>query len=395
MIITAVLAAVVLVGGAVTAAVFIKNDDAPAVAGDPGPADGDILEQRTSPEGVRYGDLAVIDACTLMPVTLLEETGFGDVAHGLHSQTFVPKSVRATAEDASDGISSCRYDVVKPGRTEFLNVTVQQAPFNDPLPAQVIGNAVAKTIGGLRAFVDPKKDPGDYFTRVYSVDGRTAVLVHASNLGDNKGFDHETAHAALVEKIALNLAAAPKEQTRFAYTGRYEDVPAACDVLTDAFFEQVSQAKDSGVVQAEFWANEMRKEFPQSKTETQYAFVTSQMCQRSSPEWLMRERGVSLKMELSIHRDAAMVAINEPDCAQDSAARQALGKATPSQEKVGDADACVFPIGDSLVYSFTAGRTQVRLTPYGPWASKAPEEFIGKFTPVAQKAADEVRKAIG
>ena len=70
-------------------------------------------------------------------------------------------------------------------------------------------------------------------------------------------------------------------------------------------------------------------------------------------------------------------------------------KPRPCGRRSGDADACVFPIGNSLVYSFTAGRTQVRLTPYGQWTSKAPEEFIGKFTPVAQKVADEVRKAIG
>lgn len=396
MIITAVVVVVALVGGGITAAVLLKDGEEPIASRDPGPADGDVVEQRTLPEGVKYGEMAVVDACTLMPVSLLEETGFGDVAHGLHTQTYVPKSVPVAAvEDASDGISSCRYDVVKPGRTDFLALTVEQVPFNDPLPAQVIGDSIAMTIGGLRAFGAPEKDPGDFYTRIYSADGKTVVRVNTSNLADNTGFDYRAAHTTLLEKIALKLAAAPREQTRFAFTGRYADVPSACDLLTDTFFEQLSQAKDSGVVQAEIAENEVRKELPRSRTETQYAFVTSQMCQRSSPEWHALKRGVSLKMELSIHRDAGMAAINEPDCDPDSESRRILGSATPAPEKVGDTDACVFPIGNSLVYSFTAGRTQIRLTPYGQWAPKAPEQFATKFTPVAQKVADEVRKAIG
>ncbi|WP_394614974.1 hypothetical protein JNUCC0626_34820 [Lentzea sp. JNUCC 0626] len=395
MIITAVVAVVVvLLGGGVTAVLLISGEDRPVVAEKPGPADGDVLEQRTSADGVMYGEVAVIDACTLMPASLLEETGFGDVARGGHSQTYVPRSVPAalaTVKGANDGITACRYDVRQEGRIDFLAISVEQEPFSEPLPARAIGDDVAATIGGLRAFKAKEKKEGDFFTRIHSADGSAAVYVSAGRLNDNKGFDYEAAHDRLLEKIALNFAAAPKGQTRFAYTGRYQSVPPACDILTQEIFEEVTGSEDSGVVQADISENEVLKDLKNGK----YVYVTGQMCQRSTPEWHVRKRGNSLEMDLSIHRDATMPPINEPDCDPNSSSRRLFGPATPAPAKIGDGDACAFSIGESLQYSFNVGRTTVRLSPYGPWVPKDQEEFAVKFAPVAQRLADEVRKAIG
>ncbi len=400
LIIAAITGVLVLVGGGVTAAVLITNDGKPAARQEAGPPDEDVLEEKTTAEAVRYGDVTVIDACTLMSAAVLEETGFGDVAHDLHSQTYVEKSVPAaetTVKDAKDGISVCRYDASKDDRAEMLSLTVQQRPFNDLLPAEVIGDGIEMTIGGLKAFAknpDGRK-PDDFFTRIYSADGRTSVHLNASRLADNKELDYKAAHAKLLEKIALNLAKATGAQTRYAYTGRYRTVPPACDILTGKLFEELAQVKDSGVVQTEIGESEGRQEStPKDTNVTRYFYFTRQMCQRSSPEALKRS-GVSLKMQLSVHRDADMARNYEPECDPSSQSRKTLGEAKNSQEKVGDGDACAFPIGNSLVFSFIVGRTQVRLTPYGSWAPENVDQFITKFTPVAQKVVDEVRKAIG
>lgn len=399
LIVTAIIGVLVLVGGGVTAAVLVmKDEEKPAAKQEEaGAPDDGILEQKTV-EPVKYGDMTVVDACTLMPVTLLEETGFGDVAHGGHTQTSVEKSApaaEATVKDAQDGISSCRYDVHEPERIDFLALTVHQAPFNDPLPPKVIGgDDTALTVGGLRAFAAQGKKPGDFFTRIYSADGRTAAYLVASRLSDDKELDYEAAHAKLLERIALNLTKATGEQTRYAHTGRYQDVPPACAVLTGELFEQLAQAKNSGVVETEVGEGEVRQA-SKTKNPIEYHYFTKQTCQRSAPEWHMGFRGPSLKMELKVHRDARSAKNYEPDCDPNSPSRQLLGAAKNAAEKVGDGDTCAFPIGNSLVYSFIVGRTQVRLTPYGKWAPKDVDQFIAKFTPVAQKVADEVRKAIG
>ncbi len=220
LIITAIVGALVLVGGGVAATVLITKDEKPAATQNPEPADGDVLEQTTTAEQIKYGDMPVVDACTLMSVAVLEETGFGDVAHGMHSQAYVPKSVpaaEATVTGASDGISSCRYDVQKPDRIDFLALTVQQASFNRPLPPEVIGaDDDAITVGGLRAFAKRGERPGAFFTRIYSADGRTAAYVKASHLNDNKELDYKAAHAKLLEKVALNLAKPAADEVRKA-----------------------------------------------------------------------------------------------------------------------------------------------------------------------------------
>lgn len=399
LIIAAVLGVLVLVGGGVTAAVLVTKNDKPAARQEAGPPDDDVLTERTA-EAVKYGDVTVIDACTLMSAAVLEETGFGDVAHDLHSQTYVEKSVpaaEATVKDADGGISVCRYDASKDGRAQMLVLTVEQRPFNDLPPAQVIGDKIEMTIGGLRAFANKPdaRKPDSFVTRVYSADGRTSVHLNVSRLADNKELDYKTAHAKLLEKVALNLAKATGAQTRYAYTGRYQNVPPACDVLTSKLFEELAQVKDSGVVQTDISESERQESTPKETNVTQYFYFTSQTCMRGSPESFKPGRGARLKMELSVHRDADMARNYEPECDPNSPSRKMLGEAKNAEEKVGDGDACAFPIGNSLVFSYVVGRTQVRLTPYGSWAPKNVDEFVAKFTPIAQKTADEVRKAIG
>jgi hypothetical protein len=150
------------------------------------------------------------------------------------------------------------------------------------------------------------------------------------------------------------------------------------------------------VVETELGESEVRQEStPKETNVTQYSYSTSQTCLRGSPESFKPGRGLRLKMELNVHRDAGTAKNHEPECDPNSPSRKLLGEARNATEKVGDGDACAFPIGDSLVFSYVVGRTQVRLTPYGSWAPKDVDQFIAEFTPIAQKTVDEVRKAIG
>ena len=94
MIITAILGALVLVGGGVTAVILVKGGDTPqaTVEQEPGPAGPSVISQKAG-EVTRYGDVPVFDACTVLPATAVEELGFKDAAHGWHNQRSVPKSV--------------------------------------------------------------------------------------------------------------------------------------------------------------------------------------------------------------------------------------------------------------------------------------------------------------
>jgi hypothetical protein len=66
-----------------------------------------------------------------------------------------------------------------------------------------------------------------------------------------------------------------------------------------------------------------------------------------------------------------------------------------TDEKIGDFAACSYILDKSPTMSFVAGRTQVRLTADGDWAPDDPKQYNAVFTPIAQKTADEVRRAIG
>ncbi|KJK42080.1 hypothetical protein UK23_38825 [Lentzea aerocolonigenes] len=404
MIITAILGALVLVGGGVTAVILVKGDHEPAAAMEqaPGPADTSVIGQKVG-EVTKYGDVAVFDACTVLPVSAVEELGFKDAAHGWHNQTYLSRSVptaEATIKDELDPISVCMYEPMIENRMERITVSIYQRPFNSLLPAdRAIKDDTLLTVGGLRTAMSPGLKPDSFDARITTNDGKTQAIVGASTMSDVKDItDHKAAFMKLLELVAQNLSRGPQGLTTHVHTGRYEKVPSACDILSAELFQELTQSKDSGIAEANFREREGMKKFVNDKNETHYYYSNQQDCRRLSPEWYnakSRSDGKALMVELETYRDAEMAVRNAHDCDPNSPSRKVFGEAVLTNEKIGDFATCSYRVGDSPTMSFVAGRTQVRLTGFGNWAPDDPKQYNEVFTPVAKRMVDEVRKAIG
>ncbi|WP_089948604.1 hypothetical protein [Lentzea xinjiangensis] len=401
MIITAVLAVLVLIGGGVTAAVVLKSagEEEEAAAE---PAEARVVAQKTEPEPVRYGDVAVVDACTAMPVALLEELGFRDAAHGWHSQRYLTRSVpvaAATVKDETDALSSCLYEPLNEEAITRITLSVKQVPFNDLY--RVDGprrDETALNVAGIRVFVSPDEKPDSFNARIVASDGKVQAHLGISRMADNKEIsDYRATFDELARRVAENVAKGPRGRTTHVHTGRYEGVPNACDVLSSELFEEITRGEDSGVAEADYYEPEAYDRFENDKGEVSHFYSSKQECRRLSPEWFGRERGdgKGLKIHLTTYRDAGMAVRDAQDCNPQAPSRRITGDAVMSEEKIGDFAACGFLVGDSPTISFVAGRTQARLTGYGDWAPGDPGAYVREFTPVARKVADEVREAIG
>ncbi|WP_191297883.1 hypothetical protein [Lentzea cavernae] len=386
-----------LVGGGVAATILVRSGGE-SKAPEPEAADASVIAQRTEPEVVRYGDVAVVDACTVMPAALLEEVGFRDAAHGWHSQTYVPRSVPvadATVKDESDAISTCLYESMAEGGIERFTLSVRQSPFNGMESAGYQGKEdTPVTAAGLKGFVRQGLKADSFDASLLSADGRAEVNLGASRMSNVKEItDPKATFMKLLEGVAANLAKGAQGRTTHVHTGRYGSVPNACDVLSSQRFQEFTNGKDSGVVEADFYERETFDRFGDA-----VFYSSPQECRRLSPEWFsagQRSQGKALKIALRTYRDAGMAIEDAQDCNPDSPSRKVTGEAVMSSEKIGDFAACSFLVGDSPTLSFVAGRTQVRLTGYGDWAPDEPKAQVVAFTPIAQKIADDVRKAIG
>lgn len=396
------LAVLVLVGGGITTVVLINGNEKQPQAEEqaPAPADASVVAQKTEPETVNYGDVAVFDACTMMPATLIEEVGYKDAAHGWHVQSYLPRSVPVTAKDQIDALSSCMYEPLDEKGNTRIWLSVEQTPFNSLY--RVDGPDKDETalaeVGGVRAFVSPDDKPDSFRARILANGSKVQARVGIRRMADNKEItDYRATFVKLVERVAQNFAKGPQGLTTHVPTGRYESVPNACDVLSSELFQELTQDKDAGPVEGEYYEPEEFKRFENDKNEVRHFYHYKQHCRRLSPEWFGRQKskGKALKIELDTYRDAEMAVKDAQDCNPNSPSRGITGEAFMSEEKIGDFAACSFMVGNSPTISFVAGRTQVRLTGYGDWAPDDPKEYVKAFTPIAQKTADEVRKAIG
>ncbi|MET8758184.1 hypothetical protein [Lentzea sp. NPDC004782] len=405
LIITAVFGALVLLGGGVTAAILIKGASGPqpVVGQEPGPVDAAVIAQKVG-EVTKYGDVAVFDACTVMPATLLEELGFRDAAHGWHNQTYLARSVpaaEATVKDELAPISVCMYEPMLENRIERISIAIYQRPFSSLLPADyAVKGDTLLTVGGLKTVLSRGSKPDSFDARITTSDGWAQAIVGASAMADNKEItDHKATFMKLVEQVAQNLTKGPQGLTTHVHTGRYEKVPNACDVLSAELFEELTQSKDSGIVEAEFHEREGVEKFVNDKNETHYYYSNQQDCRRLSPEWYnakSRSNGKALKVELRTYRDTDMAVRNAQDCNPNSPSSKMFGEPVLTDEKIGDFATCSYLVGGgSPTMSFVAGRTQVRLTGDGNWAPKDAKTYNEVFAPIAKRMVDEVRKAIG
>lgn len=403
LVITAVLAVLVLVGGGITAAVLLTGDDenkANEKEQAPAPAETSVLLQKTEPETIKYGDVAIYDACTMMPATLIEEVGYKDAAHGWHVQGYLPRSVPATVKDEIEALSSCMYEPLDEKGSTRIWLAIDQTPFNRLYLVDAPDkDETALAVAGIRAYVAPEDKSDSFKARIISGDSKVQARVGIRRMADNEEItDYRATFEKLVKRVAENFVKGPQGLTTHVPTKSYEGVPNACDVLSSELFEALTQSKDAGPVEGEYYEPEEFKRFENDKKEVRHFYYYKQHCRRSSPEWFnagKRSKGKALKVELDTYRDADMAVKDAQDCNPKSPSRGITGEAFMSDEQIGDFAACSFLVGSSPTISFVAGRTQVRLTGYGDWAPDDPKEYVKVFTPIAKRMVDEVRKAIG
>ncbi|GLZ33270.1 hypothetical protein Lesp02_54580 [Lentzea sp. NBRC 105346] len=386
----------ILVAGGITAAVLItksKSEPGPAQIADAGPPDANVLKQRLADETVSYGATPVLDACTVMPADVLVAAGFGSTASDWITQTYLPASVareNATVKGDLDGISHCFYSDARDDHLDRISLSIDQTPFNRLLGDHPIGDEIEGTSAGLKTFSDSEKS-GDYDTRILFPDGRTEADLRASNLGDIAGIDTKAAFTKLVDAVAGNLAKRPGGHTVYEFSGRYQGVPLACDLLSGDLFERLAGAPDSGVVEFESNVRELKWK---AATNESMVYGVRQTCRRKSTELISSVglKGNGLDVEFETFRDEDNATRAFSDCDPNSPQRKAVG--TPMQvEKVGDGDACAVEIGSPNLI-FRMNRTVVRLVGHGEWSPKDLTSYAKKFTPVAKTMADHLKQKI-
>ena len=197
--------------------------------------------------------MAVLDACTVMPATMIEELGFRSAAHGWRNQTYVPRSVEATVTDQiGDPISSCLYEPSGGEEITRFTLTVWQTPFNDlGRVDRVSEDETPLQVAGVKAYLTPGDKPDAFSARIVSDDNKAEAFLSARTMADNKEItDYRATFVKLVESVSANIVKGPQGRTTNVHTGRYEGVPNVCDVFSAELFEDLTGSRDSGVSRA-------------------------------------------------------------------------------------------------------------------------------------------------
>jgi hypothetical protein len=187
------------------------------------------------------------------------------------------------------------------------------------------------------------------------------------------------------------LAEGPSRHSSYAFTGGYEGLPFACDVLTAELFTELTGKPDSGRVEVN---DTSAHETDRDHRGIGRLQAIEQECTRSSTDRFSTNRDDSRTLTVAFETfrsDAQAKSAHTYHCDPDNPAGAVIGEPVPVDQEIGDAKPCVRPIG-RLNYTFLIGRTSVRLQPNERWAGTDPEDFGREFAPTAKKLAEEVRK---
>ena len=396
-IVVAVLAAVVVAAG-ITAAVVFRQSDEPTSAAtvvptdDAGPPARNVLVQRIENGPVTYGTTPVFDACAVLPRAALAEVGFPEDETDYRESAYLPVSVtpdRATLRKVSefDPVTECGYWIRSGDRDDaYVVLSIAQLPFNslrgrEPGTSESSGLAVAT-----------RQEDHQFFADIGNTDSRfTAHLTMGRITGDVDGVPAATVFGKLVDVVAAGLAAGPTAHSSYAFTGAYDGLPFACDVLTADVFTELTGKPDSGRVEV--------RDTPAHETDREYQGIgrlqaVEQECTRSSTDRFAADDSGTRTLTASFatfRNEEQAASAHAYQCDPENPAGAVIGEPVPLDEEVGDAAPCVRPIG-YLNYAFLIGRTSVLIMPNERWAGTDAEEFGREFTPLARKFADVVRE---
>jgi hypothetical protein len=405
-IVGAIMAVLVVLAGVVSVVVISRfsTDSGTTTAGtssgeaaDSGAPDANVLAQRIVAAEVKYGTTAVFDACAVMPRTALASAGISNRVEGHWEHQHIPTSVspdkaRITkAGSHSYASSKCGYPINDDGMGS-ITLEILQSPFNSRYAVdQPKDNEVESSASGLKVMTwNP--DAGMYFARIGKKDTNFTATVSGSRLAsDYSGFDAKTVFTKVVEVVAANLAKGPVERAKYEFTGRYKDVPNACDVVSADLFGRLTGSEDSGLALYEpASADELEMSYANGTTTN---FV-EQKCTRHTSDQVVgvENTGKSLTVEFRTFRtDERARLAHQRDCDPNNPSAAALGEPMAVDEQVGDATPCVRSI-DKPNYVFLVGRTSVHLIGNRPWTGERLAPFSKQFTPIAKTVADEVRR---
>ncbi|WP_053714346.1 hypothetical protein [Saccharothrix sp. NRRL B-16348] len=398
-VVVALVAVVVLVAAGITVALALRSsDETPIVArssapmADAGPPARDVLVQRIEDGPATYGASPVFDACAVLPRAALADVGFPEDVTDYRESAYLPASVtpdRATLRKVSefDPITECGYWIRGADRDDaYVVLEIAQLPFN-ALRGRELGTSQSSGLA-----VATRRSDDQFFAEIGNGDSRFAAhLVMGRVTSDVDGVPAEAVFGKLVDAVAAGLAAGPTARGSYAFTGPYEDLPFACDVLDAEVFTELTGKPDSGRVEV--------RDTSAHETDRDYRGIgrlqaVEQRCTRSSTDRFAADDSGARTLTASFETfrgEAQAASAHAFQCDPENPAGAVIGEPVPLDEEVGDAKPCVRPIG-YLNYVFLIGRTSVRIMPDEGWAGTDPEDFGREFTPLARKFADVVRE---
>jgi hypothetical protein len=397
--IVAALVAVVVLAAGITAVIVLRSSDDPKATPtttpveDVRPPERNVLVQRIEEGPVTYGATPAFDACAVLSRAGLADLGFPEDTTDYREAAYLPTSLtpdRATLREVHDldPLTECGYWIRTGDRDDaYIVLAIAQLPFNS-MPSR--RPAETPRSSGLDVVTD--HDDDQFFAEIGNVDSRfAATLIMGRITGDVAGVPAATVFGKLTDLVAAALAKGPSSHSSYAFTGGYEGLPFACDVLTAELFTELTGKPDSGRVEV--------NDTSAHETDRDYHGIgrlpaIEQECTRSSTDRFSTDRDASRTLTVAFETfrsDAQAKSAHAYRCDPDTPAGAIFGKPVPVDQEIGDAKPCVRPI-EYLNYTFLIGRTSVRLKPNESWAGTDPDDFGREFAPVAKKLAEEVRE---
>lgn len=355
------------------------------------PPEVNVLVQKIEDGAVHYGSTPVFDACAVLPRAGLARVGFPEDTTDYREQTYLPAHAPAAVRNVHDlnAMTTCGYWIdAEDADDAYVVLDIAQLPFNK-LQGRRLGDEGRRS-SGLEVFT--RKDENQFFAEIGNEDSDFfAELVMGRITSDVNGVPAHQVFADLVDMVAASLAKGPTSRSSYAFTGRYEGVPFACDVLTPELFAELTGKQDSGLVEiTDAQADETNRDYPGLGR----LQAVEQRCARSSTDrYEHGDRSRSLRVTFETFRTERQARdARAYHCAPENPAGSILGEPVPVDKPIGDAKPCVRSIG-YLNYVFLVGRTEVGMMPNGAWAGTDPDDFAREFAPAATVLTDHVRRA--
>ncbi|WP_130346268.1 hypothetical protein [Herbihabitans rhizosphaerae] len=386
-----------------TAFAEISSDTLPTLPGSDRPAVPSmkpvplLVQSAGSGPVPTIGGEPAIDACTVLPMSLLTEFGLElDSTQSVRTSRMERPGTgsRAPIDFLGAQGSSCAYPVRDGTQIRWLDVTIAQPPFNDD-PShgrERIMNALARDARRLPDFHGMKV----YLARVRNgreatiiADRFTAVVGIGVPLAPRPGLPDPTQiEDAITNRVLENLLRAPTAPMRFSYREPQAATPDPCEVFTPEMFREVYGIEDSGRTVTRHHIGELETYEPTDPVHPRSFWLETSCArgERSEKRHDLDTRG--LVVQFDVYRDPAQATTGEYlNCDPSAPIPRPGGQPVPVVQRIGDGLVCVNTILRSPNLVFRVGRTVVLLQEWKPGGQSNPASAITMLTPLAHRIA--------